>query len=95
MEKIDMDQVRDYRLCLLLAEKQSNNRRFNSIDGLYLRAVKQNGYALEYVREQTEEMCIEAVKTIKGCYYIESIIQMEDLIKRKVLIFIDKYILIF
>ena len=27
-----------------------------------LEAVKQNGYALQYVREQTPEMCIEAVK---------------------------------
>ncbi|EGT3944105.1 TPA: hypothetical protein KOR49_003807 [Clostridioides difficile] len=33
MKKIDMDQVKDYQLCLLLAEKQSNNKRFNSMNG--------------------------------------------------------------
>ena len=27
-----------------------------------LEAVKQNGYALEYVKEQTPEICLEAVK---------------------------------
>ena len=27
-----------------------------------LEAVKQNGYALQYVKEQTEEICLEAVK---------------------------------
>lgn len=62
MKKIDMDQVRDYRLCLLLAEKQSNNRRFNSMDGLCLRAVKENGMILEYIKNPTEELCIEAVR---------------------------------
>ena len=27
-----------------------------------LEAVKQNGFALQYVKEQTEEICLEAVK---------------------------------
>ncbi|CCL32148.1 TPA: hypothetical protein ACSVPQ_002459 [Clostridioides difficile] len=66
MKKIDMDQVKDYRLCLLLAEKQSTNRRFNSMDELYLRAVKENGMILEYIKNPTEEMCIEAVKQLRG-----------------------------
>ena len=39
-----------------------------------IEAVKQNGYALEYVKNQTPELCIAAVKQQK-----ESLIYVRDL----------------
>src|SRR5690606_22643111 len=32
----------------------------------YLRAVKANGYSLKFVKDQTPEICLEAVKTYGG-----------------------------
>ena len=48
-----------------------------------LEAVKQNGYALQYVKEQTEEICFEAVKQDGYAlqYVNENIFTKEEIIE--------------
>ena len=39
-----------------------------------LEVVKQNGYALQYVKEQTPEICLEAVKEdVRALQYVKDI----------------------
>ena len=37
-------------------------KQYNLSDAENIEAVKRNGYALQYVKDQTEQVCIEAVK---------------------------------